>query len=240
MAYPAITPLPTPPSRQDPTNFADEADAFLGAIPTFQSEANTLGAYLDAEVIIASEWASKTNGIVDSTDYASKAWAIGGTGVTNTASAGAAKEWATKPEDSTVDGTGYSALHYSAKSAASSTASANSATESANSATAAANSAATAGAIEWVSGTTYNEGDVVYSPLNYKNYRAKQTTSGTTDPSLDTTNWADLTTASFGVWEISESGGDLYFSVSGVNKMKLDASGNLDVVGNVNTNATIT
>jgi hypothetical protein len=32
----------------------------------------------------------------------------------------------------------------------------------------------------------------------------------------------------------------LYFSAGGVNKMKLDASGNLDVAGSVNTNATIT
>ena len=63
--------------------------------------------------------AAETDGIVESTDYASKAWAIGGTGVTDTASRGAAKEWATKAEDSTVDGTEYSAKHYSAKAAAS-------------------------------------------------------------------------------------------------------------------------
>jgi hypothetical protein len=38
----AITALPTPPSRSDPANFADRGDAFLGALPTFQSEANDL------------------------------------------------------------------------------------------------------------------------------------------------------------------------------------------------------
>jgi hypothetical protein len=37
-----ITTLPTPPSRQDPTNFNDRADSFLGALPTFQSQANAL------------------------------------------------------------------------------------------------------------------------------------------------------------------------------------------------------
>jgi len=37
-----ISALPTPPSRQDPTNFNDRADAFLGALPQFQSEANAL------------------------------------------------------------------------------------------------------------------------------------------------------------------------------------------------------
>lgn len=34
-------------------------------------------------------------------------------------------------------------------------------------------------------------------------------------------------------WSITESGGVLYFSVSGVNKAKLDTSGNLTVAGNV-------
>jgi len=44
---------------------------------------------------------------------------------------------------------------------------------------------------------------------------------------------------SFANWTITESGGSLYFATGGTNKMKLDASGNLDVVGNVNSNATI-
>lgn len=38
----AITALPTPPSRQDPTNFALRADSFLGALPAFAAEANAL------------------------------------------------------------------------------------------------------------------------------------------------------------------------------------------------------
>jgi len=40
-------------------------------------------------------------------------------------------------------------------------------------------------------------------------------------------------------WTITESGGSLYFATGGTNKMKLDASGNLQVVGNVEANATI-
>ena len=51
---------------------------------------------------------------------------------------------------------------------------------------------------------------------------------------------ANITTADFGDWTITESGGSLYFATGGTNKMKLDASGNLDVVGNVNSFATIT
>ena len=41
-------------------------------------------------------------------------------------------------------------------------------------------------------------------------------------------------------WTVTESGGSLYFATGGTNKMKLDANGNLDVVGTVNSNATIT
>lgn len=37
-----ITPLPTPPTRQDPANFSARGDAFLGALPQFQVEANAL------------------------------------------------------------------------------------------------------------------------------------------------------------------------------------------------------
>jgi hypothetical protein len=43
----------------------------------------------------------------------------------------------------------------------------------------------------------------------------------------------------FGNWTITESSGSLFFATGGANKMKLDASGNLDVVGNVNSNATL-
>lgn len=59
----------------------------------------------------AQDWAVKTNGIVDSTDYSSKAWAIGGTNVTDTAGAGPAKDWATETTGQ-VDGTEYSAKEY--------------------------------------------------------------------------------------------------------------------------------
>jgi hypothetical protein len=113
----AITPLPTPPSRDDPTNFATRADAFLGALPDFATEANALAVDVNADAVAAA-------------------------------------------------------------------ADATAAEAAAAAATAAAN------VTKWVSGTTYTEGVVVWSPITYLSYRRKSTGGGTTDPSADSTNWA--------------------------------------------------
>lgn len=48
-----ITPLPIPPSRQDPINFPERGDNFLGALPTFAEEENALAAELNANAILA-------------------------------------------------------------------------------------------------------------------------------------------------------------------------------------------
>jgi len=70
---------------------------------------------------------------------------------------------------------------------------ATSATNSSNSAIAAAASnasaVATAGVTKWVSGTTYAQGQNAWSPINFYTYRRKVAGAGTTDPSLDLTNW---------------------------------------------------
>lgn len=118
-----ITALPSPPSRQDPTNFNDRADAFLGALPAFATEVNA----------VASE--------------------------TNTASANAV---------------------------------------AANQAVIAATNIT-----KWVSGTTYAEGAVVWSPINGLAYRRITASgSGTTDPSLDSTNYKQVN----GTGDVSTSG----------------------------------
>ena len=144
MAYPPISALPSPPSRQDPANFADEADAFLGALPDFGTETNALADYMENTTAAAAE-ASATAAATSATNSANSA-----------------------------------------------TGAATSATNAANSATVAANSAASAGGVLWISGTSYAVGYVVYSPINFQNYRCIQATSGTTDPSLDDVNWVSL------------------------------------------------
>jgi len=57
---------------------------------------------------------------------------------------------------------------------------------------------------------------------------------------IDVTGTVNANSVDLGSFVVTETNGHLYFSVNGVNKMKLDSSGNLQVVGNVDSNATIT
>lgn len=54
----AITPLPTPPSRQNVETFSSDADAFLGALPAFATEANVLASDVSAKQIAAANSAT--------------------------------------------------------------------------------------------------------------------------------------------------------------------------------------
>jgi hypothetical protein len=54
-----------------------------------------------------------------------------------------------------------------------------------------------------------------------------------------TASTLNATTVDLGDWTITESAGVLYFATGGVNKMELDASGNLVVVGNITAYGTI-
>ena len=66
--------------------------------------------------------------------------------------------------------------------------------------------------------------------------KAELAGSGSQSFSASTLN---ATTVDLGNWTITESGGVLYFATSGTNKMKLDASGNLTVTGDVTGYGTI-
>jgi hypothetical protein len=60
------------------------------------------------------------------------------------------------------------------------------------SAAVAASNALAAGATIWISGATYTIGESKYSPITYQVFRRRTDGAGTTDPSLDPTNWAPI------------------------------------------------
>jgi hypothetical protein len=97
MPAPTITPLPAAPSRStDPATFATEADAFVGALPTFGTQANAQAAYLDALAIAA-----------DADAVAAAASAVDAEGFADDAAASAAGAAAAADVDAWVSGTTY-------------------------------------------------------------------------------------------------------------------------------------
>lgn len=103
--------------------------------------------------------------------------------------------WAAMPtlraQINIVNGEAYASAVAAAASASTATTKAAEAYESANSASAnAIAAAASAGATAWVSGASYADGQRVWSPINQQLYRRVGAGAGTTDPSLDDTNWA--------------------------------------------------
>lgn len=81
--------------------------------------------------------------------------------------------------------------------------------------------------------------DGLQSALNSK-ANISGSTSQTFNASVLNATVVNAGTVDLGNWTITETvGGELMFASGGVNKMKLDASGNLSVVGDINTNATL-
>ena len=73
----------------------------------------------------------------------------------------------------------------------------------------------------------------IQTQMDTKAPLASPTFTGTlVAPTADITT-ANVTTVDLGDWTVTQTGTNLVFSTGGVGKMKLDASGNLTVVGNV-------
>lgn len=56
-----ITALPTPPSRDDPANFASRGDAFMAALPTFVTQTNTVAGEVNTNATNAANSASSAS-----------------------------------------------------------------------------------------------------------------------------------------------------------------------------------
>lgn len=71
MTITVITTLPTPPTRNNPATFADQGDLFLGALPTFGAQLNSLGSNVVAiETSINSSVSTAQAAAVTATDKA--------------------------------------------------------------------------------------------------------------------------------------------------------------------------
>ena len=94
---------------------------------------------------------------------------------------------------------------------------------------------ATTSELNFVDGVT----SAIQAQIDAKAPIADPTFTGTATMPNAAITTAAITTVDFGDWTITEASGVLKFATGGVNKMSLDASGNLTVVGNVNTLGTI-
>jgi hypothetical protein len=94
---------------------------------------------------------------------------------------------------------------------------------------------ATTAELNFTDGVTSN----IQTQMNTKAPLASPTFTGTLVAPTATITTANVTTVDLGDWTVTQTGTNLVFSTGGVGKMKLDASGNLTVVGNVTGFGTI-
>lgn len=83
--------------------------------------------------------------------------------------------------------------------------------------------------LNFTDGVTSN----IQTQMNTKAPLASPTFTGTLVAPTANITTANVTTVDLGDWTVTQTGSNLVFSTGGVGKMKLDASGNLTVVGNV-------
>ena len=202
---------------------ATKAAASATAAASSQSTASTAAT-------TATNYATKVDGAVTGTDFSSKAWAVGGTNVTDTASRGAAKEWAIEAEDNTVAGAGtYSALHYSAKASTSATAAASSATSAA-----ASSAASSAAGLDYTYSTTTADADPGTGVIRFNHGTLSSATAAYMDDSdansVDVSTylltWDDSsTTSNRGTIKMVKSGTPSTYALYTITGASTDASG---------------
>lgn len=90
----------------------DLALGYRDTAETHKDDAETAQTGATASATLAQNYAIKIDGAAAASNYSSKAWAVGGSGVTTTAGSGAAKEWATAASTGTVDGSEMSSKAY--------------------------------------------------------------------------------------------------------------------------------
>lgn len=78
---------------------------------TAETNAETAETNASTSATLAQNYANKIDGAVESSNYSSKAWAIGGAGINDINGAGSAKDWATDTTNQ-VDNDDYSAKEY--------------------------------------------------------------------------------------------------------------------------------
>jgi hypothetical protein len=98
-----ISALPTPPSRSDSINFAARGDAFLTALPQFQTEANAVAAEINAAATNAASSASAAQ--ADRVSAAAAAAAVAAQSPVSNAAAAAASAAAAAVYASTAQAT---------------------------------------------------------------------------------------------------------------------------------------
>lgn len=96
-----ISPLPTPPSSSDPGSFDSRADAFLSSLPTFQSQANSLGSNVYNNAVEANT--SATNAANSATNANGSASNAANSASASSASASSASTSATNAANSATN-----------------------------------------------------------------------------------------------------------------------------------------
>jgi len=191
---------------------------------------NVAGSATDAaaSAVTAANYAVKVDGVAAGSDHSAKAWAVGGTGITDTSNKGAAKEWAIEAEDNTVAGAGtFSALHYSAKASGfASTA------ETHKDAAASSATTATAAAQGWSAVTTLTNGTHNLETTNARTYYIIDASSGTVTINLPAIGSNDGLLYGFQVHNVDNAISIVRDGTDRINSNAADYSG-LNAVGQV-------